>query len=327
MDSGSRQRTDNLPATPWGELPPGMRVLFIAGTARSAGWLADAFADDTATNVELHQATGVTAGMAKLRDELFDAVLISHESKGLDALALLDAIRAGSCDEQPIIVLGAHSSEEMTPLCYEAGGDDYICTLTTTTRTLIWKVARAVERHRLLAENRRLQNEQQHRQQLDHDEAMTLLRQQRGMLAKADCQRCNDAHSNGDLENQTVDFSTCPNLPDSLIHHYRELLRAYVIMGSGNLSAEMSQVADLLTSSSVTAAQAMHLHLFVLEDLIRGLGARSARHVMNRANLLAMEMIMDLAEKYRGRSLGCEHPPKQKLLPGFDALAPVSIGA
>ena len=39
--------------------------------------------------------------MARLRDEVFDAVLVSHEGEQLDALDLLDGIRAGSSDEQP----------------------------------------------------------------------------------------------------------------------------------------------------------------------------------------------------------------------------------
>ena len=61
----------------------------------------------------------------------------------------------------------------------EADADAYVCVNTTTTRTLIWQVARAMERHELIAENRRLQQTQQHRLQLEHDEATRLLQQQR----------------------------------------------------------------------------------------------------------------------------------------------------
>ena len=325
MSSASRELAEKLPETPWGQLPAQMRILFIAGTARTAGWLAESFAADTASDVELREATGVAAGLAQLRDELFDAVMISHEGEGLDALELLDAIRAGSCDDQPIIVLGAESNEELTPLCYEAGGDDYVCVHTTTTRTLIWKVARAVERHRLIASNRQLRNEHQHRLQLDHDEAIRLLHQQRALLANVNQQRQDEFQcGEADLAGETNVFSSCPNLPDSLIAHYREMLRAYVIMGSGNLSKEMNQLAQRFTAVSITATQAMQLHLDVLEDTIRGLGSRSARHVMNRASLLIMEMIVNLAEGYRDRFMRHEHPPKQQLLPGFQCDEPGS---
>ena len=90
------------PATPWGHLPPRMRVLFITGHQRTGGWLAEAFAADSASDVTLEEATGIADGLSRLREELFDAVLVSHELGGLDALEVLDAIRAGSSDDQPI---------------------------------------------------------------------------------------------------------------------------------------------------------------------------------------------------------------------------------
>jgi len=115
-----------------------------------------------------------------------------------------------------------------------------------------------------------------------------------------------------------VEDSACPDLPEPLVQHYRELLRAYVIMGAGNLTEEMDILADLLVSAGVTAAEAMMLHLHVLEDMIRGLGSRSARHVMNRADLLILEVMMNLAEGYRDRFVRRVHPPRQQLLPGFE---------
>ena len=113
-----------------------------------------------------------------------------------------------------------------------------------------------------------------------------------------------------------------PDLPAALVIHYRELLRAYVIMGSGNLSDEMNRLADLLASADVTAQQAMRLHLHVLEETVQGLGSRSARHVLNRADLLILEVMMNLAEGYRDRFRQQLHPPVKQLLPGFDASQP-----
>ena len=95
-------------------------------------------------------------------------------------------------------------------------------------------------------------------------------------------------------------------------------MRAYVIMGSGNLSQELNKLSELLSSFDVSATQAIQLHLFVLDEMIHGLGNRSARHVMNRANLLITEMIVNLAEGYRQRLMNRLHPPRQLMLPGFD---------
>lgn len=308
--AGSRFGGVALPATPWGDLPPRMRVLFVTGTHRTGGWLAEAFATDSASKIVLDEVQGMSAGLARLRDDVYDAVLVSHEGGGLNALDVLDAIRAGSSDEQPIVVLGEQSEQEMSALCYESGGDAYVCVNTSTTRRLIWEVARAVERHRLIAENRRMLGEQRRRMQQEHDEAARLLQQQRAMIE--DLERLPDS-----TRSSTDWNSPLRSLPETLVQHYRELLRAYVVMGAGNLVEEMSRLSDLLVSASVTAQEVMLLHVQVLEALLQGLGNRSARHVMNRADLLILEVMVHLADGYRRRYVRRILPPTQLVLPGF----------
>ena len=103
-----------------------------------------------------------------------------------------------------------------------------------------------------------------------------------------------------------------------MIAHYRELLRTYVIMGSGNLADELRRLPQLLVAAGLTARQTMQLHLHVLEELVHGLGTRSTRHVMTRADLLALEVLLHLADGYRRRYQERIHPPVQKTLPGFE---------
>ena len=54
-------------------------------------------------------------------------------------------------------------------------------------------------------------------------------------------------------------------------------------------------------------------------ELLQGLGERSTRHVMTRADLLVIEVMLHLAEGYRRRYQERVHPPVQRMLPGFDA--------
>ena len=289
----------------WMSIPPRMRILFITGFHRTGGWLAEAFAVDSASEILLEEAIGMTAGLARLRDEVFDAVLISHAAEELDALELLDALRAGNGDEQPIIVLGEQSEQEMNALCYEVGADAYVCVNTTTTRALIWQMARSVERHQLIGENRRLTQKHNHRLELEHNEAKRLLEQQRAFISVGPGQ----------------DHSPKPGpicLPDRLVRHYQELLRAYVIMGSGNLSTEMFELASLFVAGGVSARQVMELHLKVLEEIIEGLGSRSSRHVMNRADLLLLEVMFHLSDGFQLQLRRVLHPPTQRVLPGFE---------
>ena len=301
--------SENQHSAVWGSLPRRMKVLYISTRQRTGGWLAEAFAADSAAQIVLEEAVGTVAGLARLRDEAFDVVLVGHEPGELDALDLIEGCRAAGSDD-PIIVLGIQSEQEMTVLCYEVGADGYVCVHTTTTRNLIWVAARAIERHQLLRDNQRLFLAKQAQLQRERDEADHLLRQQRALLGDLETFR-DDGFS------QSPALPADPLLPAELVHHYRELLRAYVIMGSGNLAVELKRLGKLLVAAGLTPAQTMQLHLHVLEELMHGLGERSTRHVMTRADLLVMELMMHLAEGYRQRYQEQVRPPVQLLLQGF----------
>jgi DNA-binding response OmpR family regulator len=296
-----------------------MRALYVTTPARTGGWLAEALAADSASEVQLDEAIGVTAGLTRLRDEVFDLVLVTHEPGELDALELIEGLRAGGNDE-PILVLGIASEQEMTALCFEVGADAYLCVNTTTTRTLLWVAARAIERHQILRDNRRLLQADRQRLHQEHLEADRMLAEQRALISDLESLTgTSSTESATPPAPITSDPLELVRLPDNLVAHYRELLRAYVIMGSGNLTSDMQELAELLVNSGITPQQTMLLHLQVLEELVRGLGSRSARHVMTRADLLVLEIMIHLAEGYRGRLLERLRPPRQLSLPGFDA--------
>ena len=71
-------------------------------------------------------------------------------------------------------------------------------------------------------------------------------------------------------------------------------------MGSGNIGSELRGMAEVLVAAGLTARQTIQLHLEVVEELAIGLGARSTRHVMTRADLLVMGLMLQLG---RGLSL------------------------
>lgn len=317
-------------------LPSRLKVLFVATGPGAATWLAEAFAADGATQIAVEEAIGVTAGLSILRDETFDAILIAHEPGVLDGLDFITALRTSGHDE-PLIVLGADPPATLDALCYEAGADDYCCLAETTVRGLLWKFARAIQRFTLARENRRLLQAERQRLQHEHHEAERLLEQQRALLDDLEelsegrrsptvslSLASNTSNDETEVADGGIDLlafgatATDSQLSPDLVAHYRELLRAYVIMGAGNLTAEMTAHATLLADTNVSARRAMQLHLQVLEELVQGLGNRSARHVMNRADLLALEVMSHLADGYRQRYHERRHPAQQRLLPGFD---------
>ena len=312
-----------------GSLPARMKVLYITTLHRTGGWLTEAFAADSAAQILLEEVVGVTAGLSRLRDEVFDAVLVSHEPGVLDALDMVEGLRAGG-NEEPMILLGSQPAQEVDALCYEVGADDYCCVTETTVRGLLWKFARAIERGQLVRENRRLVQAERQRLQQEHLEAERLLDQQRALIADLEVL---DEGANTQTVNEGFPIEKClaktatgdaeapAELPPPLVSHYRELLRTYVIMGAGNLSDEMTELAELLANYNISAQRAMQLHVQVLEELVQGLGNRSARHVMNRADLLVLEVMGHLADGYRQRTSQRQQPPHQFGLPGSDAAA------
>jgi DNA-binding NarL/FixJ family response regulator len=262
-----------------------MRVLLISSPAFDSNCLQQAFSCDNACDVIFQDARGITAGLAQLRDQAYDAVLIIHEPVELNALEMLDAIRTGSSEQQPILVLGQLPDSELTSLCFESGADGYVCLGTTTARDLVWHVARASERQRLLEENHRLRRANKNQISMELDEAERLLEQQRELLA---CEL--PAPEKGD---------SWPAPEAAWMSHYRDLLRTYVVMGSGNLADELCDLAQFLLRSQVTAEETLRGHLQVLHETVQELGARSARHVMNRGALLVLEVLLHLADGYR----------------------------
>jgi len=281
-----------------------MRVLLVTGPEDAGRWLIEALVNDTATLIDLHQTAGVAEALTRLRDEVFDAVLMFHQPQDLNALDFLDGLRTGGQGEQPVIVLGSQAETEMAPLCFEAGADGYACVDSTTARCLIWMIGRAVERHQLLRENKRLHHDCKRRLEQEHREAGQLLDQQRTLIS--DLERLRDGSQDVRTDDIVTDLegSSLAVFPESVVRHYRELLRAYIVMGTGNLAHELERLVEALTAEEITAQQAMQLHLGVLEETVHNLGSRSARHVVARADLLVLEVMVHLAEGYRRRAIG-----------------------
>ena len=71
-------------------------------------------------------------------------------------------------------------------------------------------------------------------------------------------------------------------------------MHIYVVSGSGNLRTEVGQLTERLTRSEVTLAEALTAYTMAAEDLVRGLGSRTAWHILGRGNLLTCELIMQM---------------------------------
>lgn len=276
-------------------------MLFVAADHGSAGWLSDLLEPDRAMTFKVEAIVGAASGLAKLRSESYDAIVVQHLTDELDALEFVVAHRAGGTDET-LIVTGDFGEACFAPLCYEIGADGYLSMAEASARQMIWAIGRAIEWHRLQRENRRLADLDRQRLKLEHREAERLLAQQRcfasglGEISSVDV-IADDGFPRAFDHTPAADSPL--KLPASLVERYRELLRAYVIMGSGNLAAETAALVSDFHAGRLPAPRVMQCHVHALEDTLMGLGSRSSRHVMARADLLVLEVMVQLAERYR----------------------------
>lgn len=261
-------------APPFGSLPTRLRLLLVTASTSAGDWLSESLAADRACAVQMDDERGAEAALIRLRNEVFDAIVIHHVPGVLDALELTEAIR-GLGVEEPLLVLGESDFDDLSALVYEIGGDAYLCVSNTSTRTLLWTLSRSIERRNLIRENHRLAEAERSRLRQEQEDAQRLLADQRSLVR---------SHR---------------NVPEELRAVYRELLRTHVIMGSGNLRDEIESLAQMLAGGEVSADEALTLHLEALDDLIRGLGNRSARHIVSRADVLAIDLLTHLADSYR----------------------------
>jgi CheY-like chemotaxis protein len=254
--------------------------------------------------------------LAFLRDESFDCVLVSDrlhlESRDaatesqLDVLSLVRAIRASGCDD-PIVLITSHLDEERWARLCEHECEILITSNLWESTAVVPVIKRAFTRVGLLRDNHRMEMADHRRLVRDRDEAESLLTQQRQIIRELEAlsqgaEQANEDQQEISLPRDSSDSQvsrTSLPFPEEINGYYQELLRTYVIMGSGNLGNEIAKLAELISTAGLTPRETLQLHLERLETLVRGLGSRSTRHVMARADLLALELMMHLGECYQ----------------------------
>lgn len=249
-------------------------------------------------------ASTAAEALALLRDDPFDAVLIAAASDGFaEAAALVKAIRASGC-EDPLVLLSPRISDaDWLDLSSEE------CELLQSVRmwdspALVSVLKRAIFRIERTRQSRRLEIAQTKRMARERDETEHLLNQQRRIIDDLDA-RDSTEPTNAAKQALFDCFGRATpcraSLPPEINSYYQELLRTYVIMGSGNLGGEIAKLADLLAVAGCGPREALSLHLERVELLVGGLGNRSTRHILARADLLALELMIHLGESYRRR--------------------------
>jgi hypothetical protein len=288
------------------QLPTRLRLLCVG--PREPSWIGLTLQLDAEGGIEPHfrWASTPSEALTLLRDDPFDAVLIAAASDGFaEAASLVKAIRASGCEDPLVLLAPRISDADWLDLSSEE------CELLQTARlwdspALVSVLKRAILRNEQTRQSRRLEIAQTKRMARERDETEQLISQQRRIIDDLDAREATEPTNVArqallDCFGRAAPCRT--TLPPEINSYYQELLRTYVIMGSGNLGGEIAKLADLLAVAGCGPREALSLHLERVESLVGGLGNRSTRHILARADLLALELMIHLGESFRRRAM------------------------
>jgi len=319
------ERTDpGIDGTQGDGLPSRLRLLCMGGEEPSWVSLRLQFDAEGCSESEVSWVSSPAQALGLLRSESYDCLLIAASDPPAGcgdgwAIDLLRAIRAGAC-EDPLLVVACQADDALWAAVHELDAELLVTPRGWGSRVLLSAIRRAMERVQRVREIHRLTTSDRRRLLRERDEAEYLLGQQRQIiqelehLARLDqfgtapqsahgCGTAGATAADSARSSPPVIAATVP-LPVEFDVYYQELLRTYVIMGSGNLGAEIAKLAELLSLAGLSPRQTLETHLSRVEQLVRGLGNRSTRHVMARADLLALELMIHLGECYQRKTQG-----------------------
>jgi hypothetical protein len=307
------QNTDWLAAPPSSGVPPEFRLLCVGPT--EPDWIGLTLQLDAVgcNDPKFRWVSTASEAMKLLRNENFDSIVIECWPTNLDdvkwdASDLLHAIRSSGCSD-PIVLLTRQPDDGLTVEACSSHCEILVSAALWSSRALVNVIQQSIRlmdtaqqnHHHTVANHRRLVRER--------DEADHLLRQQRDIISELEAitqvstrpssdQSADVATNKGD-DHRTVRKPRTLQIPEKIKTYYHELLRTYVIMGSGSLGGEIAQLASVLAEVGLSPRDTLSLHLEQVEHLVSGLGNRSSRHVMSRADLLALELVIHIGECYQ----------------------------
>jgi len=240
-----------------------------------------------------------------LRSHNYDIIVLAtdfNEQTHQSALMLAQALRTSGHDE-PILVVATEIEDELWSQYVHASCEVVVTKQAWNSSVLIPIMNRALQRREQAWEHREQRVAQQKRLLSEQNEAEKLLKLQHQILL--DLEQSVSDENNMDTDT-TMRSAARPQpdadplaIPQQLKQYYQELLRNYVIMGSGSLSEEITGLVESLTAIQCTPRQIIQLHLECVKKLVTGLGNRSTRHALSRADLLALELMILTAESYQ----------------------------
>ncbi len=298
--------------TLWGASP---RILALDKLRPSFTKLAVQLTEKGINSPSFRWASTIEGALSLLRTEPVDCILYAESSQllktpeyGTRFIQNIQAIRTSN-PSTPVLVLTKHLSEKLWENVLKYSCEVFISPQPWSSPSLYGFMDNSIRNSFIKKEHSRLTAEINQQLQTEKDEADRLLVQQRSIVAEIErvtSEKPADLMGASQLEKISRDtFSAKSHLRiqnrnnGKLETRYAEILRSYVVIGSENLTQEITGIAQQLFDSGLTVREAFKMHLDQVDQLVSGLGKKSSRQVIARSDLLAMELMIHLCDLYR----------------------------
>lgn len=244
--------------------------------------------------VEFRWHTEPADALAHLRRENFDCLFVfepqapkAPETTGTSSSALLfvEGLRTSGSDDAVVAILVEPNDEAFMRF------DEYDCEVLVSphgwqSRGIVPMVCRALSRGQVTRDVVSLEQTVRSHRVRERDEAQALLQQQRAVIDRA----------------AAITHTPAALIPERAHTFYRDLLRTFVMMATGSLDGDVRRLAEILALADIPPRDVLDMHLTEVQRLIDGLGSRSSRHVLARADILALELMTHLGASFRSKA-------------------------
>lgn len=127
-----------------------LRILLIEDNLDDVILVREALRDYSASEFQIESETRLEQGLARLRDQHFDIVLLDLKLPDSYGIETYDRLHAQS--DVPVVVLSGNSNDELALKALEHGAQDYLVKGTVSGELLVRMLRYSIARHRLMRE-------------------------------------------------------------------------------------------------------------------------------------------------------------------------------
>ena len=272
------------------ELPSELYLLFVAPEEPSWTLLTLQLDRYGCARPRFHWCSDLPTAARIVSQEQFDCIIIDDASPASNSrgdgvagevLAQVSALRAAGCID-PLLILSDRIDDGWFEQMAAAECELLITRNGWRSRAMVPWIRCAIERHTVAREHHEIGERGRLSRERESSESWTQLAERTATAAR--------------LQSLVGGRGKSPPEADAIREAYAGLLRSAMLSAPEELHRELARMAGELANAGWGVAEVFNLHVGALNELLQGLGGRSARHVLQRTDLLAMEMLVLVAE-------------------------------